>query len=102
MYARIVDGRVAEVLVEFPALMAGEVALIVECSTDALPGWLFLGGECVAPPAPDPNADVDAQITALEASVTQRRLREAALTEDGRAWLADVDGRIAALRTQRV
>lgn len=45
---------------------------------------------------------VDAQILALEATVTQRRLREAALTEAGRAWLADVDAQIAALRAQRV
>lgn len=50
----------------------------------------------------DPNAAIDAQIFALEATVTQRRLREAALTETGKAWLADVDAQIAALRAQRV
>ena len=48
------------------------------------------------------NAARDAQILALEATVTQRRLREAALTEAGRAWLADVDEQIAALRAQLV
>lgn len=55
-------------------------------------------------PAPyvDPNAAIDAQILALEATVTQRRLREAALTDAGRAWMADVDAQIAALRSQRV
>lgn len=47
---------------------------------------------------PDPNADIDAQILALEGTVTQRRLREAALTEAGKAWLADVDAQIATLR----
>jgi len=53
------------------------------------------------PPAPDPNAAIDAQILALESTVTQRRLREAALTEAGKAWLADLDAQIAALRVQR-
>jgi len=51
---------------------------------------------------PDPNAAIDAQIQALEATVTQRRLREAALTDEGKAWLADLDAQIAALRAQRV
>jgi len=53
-------------------------------------------------PAPTPTQLIDAQITALEASVTQRRIREAALTDDGRAWLADVDAQITSLRHQRV
>ena len=52
--------------------------------------------------AQNPNAAIDAQILALEATVTQRRLREAALTEAGKAWLADVDAQIAALRAQMV
>jgi len=59
-------------------------------------------GLSAMPPAPAPNAAIDAQIQALEATVTQRRLREAALTEAGKAWLADVDAQIAALRAQRV
>ncbi|HYD63327.1 MAG TPA: hypothetical protein VEC35_23425 [Noviherbaspirillum sp.] len=41
-----------------------------------------------------------AQIVALEGTVTQRRMREALLTEAGAAWLANVDGQIAALRAQ--
>jgi len=52
-------------------------------------------------PAPDPNADIDAQILALEATVTNRRLREAALTEAGKAWLVEVDAQITTLRAQR-
>ena len=58
-------------------------------------------GWSATPPAPDPNAGIDAQILALEATVTQRRLREAALTEEGKAWLAGLDAQIAALRVQR-
>ena len=49
-------------------------------------------------PAEKTSADIIEEIAALEATVTNRRLREAALTEDGKAWLADVDARIAALR----
>lgn len=48
------------------------------------------------------NTTINAQILALEATVTQRRLREAALTEAGRTWLADVDAQIDLLRAQRV
>ena len=46
------------------------------------------------------NAPVLAQITALEATVTQRRLRESVTTVDGKAWLSNVDTQIAALRAQ--
>lgn len=58
-------------------------------------------GWSTTPPAPDPNAAIDAQIIALEATATPRRIREAALTEAGRAWLADLDAQIAVLRAQR-
>jgi hypothetical protein len=58
-------------------------------------------GWSATPPAPEPNEALDAQILALEATVTQRRLREAAITEAGKAWLADLDAQIAALRAQR-
>lgn len=40
------------------------------------------------------------EIIALEDSVTPRRLREAALTEEGKAWLQGVDDEITALRNQ--
>lgn len=88
----------AWVLVEDHRGEAGYVngAAFVMVDLGAYPeGW------STAPPAPDPNAAIDAQILALEATVTQRRLREAALTEAGRAWLADLDAQIAALRAQR-
>jgi hypothetical protein len=43
---------------------------------------------------------IHAQITALETTVTPRRIREAVLTEDGALWLAGVDAQIATLRAQ--
>ena len=54
------------------------------------------------PPAPTISAreSVLAQITALEAQQTPRRIREAALTDEGRAWLEALDAQIAALRPQ--
>jgi hypothetical protein len=104
MYARIVDGVVAQVVVDMPVLGAGECAHIARVADDVEVGWLWTADGCVAPPSapePDPNAGIDAQILALEATVTQRRMREAALTDEGKAWLADVDARITALRAQR-
>lgn len=104
-YARIIGGVVAKITASSPNLGRGECALIVECGEAVQVGWLFHGGVIVEPPeppAPDPNAGIDAQILALEATVTNRRLREAALTDEGRAWLADLDAQIAALRAQRV
>lgn len=101
MYAIIADGRVIAVTEDEPA----PGLMFMDCPAEIQVSWLLDGGVCVAPPAPpppDPNAVIDAQIQALEDSVTQRRLREAALTEPGRMWLADVDARITALRAQRV
>lgn len=40
------------------------------------------------------------QIQQLEESVTTRRLREAIVTEDGNAWLLDVEKQIQKLRSQ--
>ena len=48
------------------------------------------------------NAPILAQITALEATVTQRRLRESVTTTSGKTWLANVDTQIATLRAQLV
>jgi hypothetical protein len=60
--------------------------------------WTEAGGIPDPVDPPDPREAILAEIAALEATVTNRRLREAALTEDGKAWLAEVDARIAALR----
>lgn len=42
--------------------------------------------------------DALAQIAALEAQVTQRRLREAVLTPEGSDWLENIENQIATLR----
>jgi len=60
--------------------------------------WVEAGGIPDPVDPPDPHEAILAEIAALEATVTNRRLREAALTEAGKAWLADVDAQIAALR----
>ncbi len=51
---------------------------------------------------PTPNELILAQISALEATVTNRRIREAALTVEGKDWLASVDSQIAVLRGELV
>lgn len=38
------------------------------------------------------------KIRQLESSITPRRMRDAALTESGKQWLATIDAQIAALR----
>ena len=48
-------------------------------------------------PALTSNQMIIQQIAALESTVTQRRIREAALGTDG-GWLLALDGQIAALR----
>lgn len=45
------------------------------------------------------NQTILDQITALEGTITPRRMREAVLGTDG-GWLADVNNQIAALRAQ--
>lgn len=60
------------------------------------------GVELAPPVTQSPNVAILAQIYALEATVTQRRLRESVTTVDGKAWLANVDTQIAALRAQLV
>lgn len=47
------------------------------------------------------NADIDAQIVALESRVTSRRQREAILSGDT-SFIAQIDAEIAALRAQRI
>lgn len=47
-----------------------------------------------------PRRAIKAQIATLEASCTERRWREAALTDAGKAWMANVDSQITALRAQ--
>ena len=49
--------------------------------------------------AAKPNNAVLAQITALEATMTKRRQREATLGTDN-GWLASLDAQIAKLRSQ--
>ena len=51
------------------------------------------------PPPQDPADIIKAQINTIEATVTQRRMREATLGIDN-GWLAEIDAQIAMLRAQ--
>lgn len=53
--------------------------------------------QAVTPSPPSQYELTLANITALEQSVTQRRVREAVLGVDG-GWLKDLDARVTALR----
>ena len=53
--------------------------------------------------APPSESDIaKRQIAEIEASITDRRLREAMLSTTGKSWLSDRDAEIAALRAKIV
>ena len=52
-------------------------------------------------PSPPSESDLaKKQIAEIEASITDRRLREAMLSTTGKSWLAERDAEIAALRAK--
>ena len=61
------------------------------------PGWRYEDGQLLEPL--HPPRDIQAEITALEAKVTERRKREAMISGDY-SYIADIDAQIAALRAQ--
>ena len=54
----------------------------------------------VIAPVMNPADKIKAEIAALEMQQTDRRIREAALTEEGRAWLQNLEDQIAAKRAE--
>ena len=70
-------------------------------NTDYANYLAWLSEENTPEPAdvPDPRLAILNQIAELEASITQRRLREAILTGD-KTFIDSVDAQIAALRVQ--
>ena len=119
MYAMIIDGTVVELLAAPPALNPGESAFILPCGPEVQPGWRLEAGVLAPPtpaPEPDPNAEIDARILALEALQTPRLLREAlrkkqVQIEDAASPLngltpeeaiAFIDTQVEALRAQRI
>jgi hypothetical protein len=63
-------------------------------------GWLWDGETLTQPVAPPPPPrDIKAEIATLEASITERRKREAMISGDY-SFIIDIDTQIAALRSQ--
>ena len=60
--------------------------------------WLAEGNTPDPADPVSPNELILQQIALLEKSQSDRRLREAVLTEAGKTWLADVDSQITELR----
>ena len=58
------------------------------------------GFEIQAAPAQCPADKIKAEISALESLQTPRRLREAALSEEGNAWLQNLEDQIVAKRAE--
>ena len=59
-------------------------------------------GWSTEPPEQTAREKLLAQIVELESQQTPRRLREAALTDEGRAWLQNLENQIAAKRAESV
>lgn len=107
MYAKVENGIVIEIADE------AQDDLWISCGEAVITGWSFNGFTFYPPvpepdpvPPPAPNAAIDAQIVALEATQTDRRIRDAAADDaggstNGRAWLKALNDHIAALRSQR-
>lgn len=100
-YARVQYNQVAELTrtdrditqLFHPDLLWIEVDGTVEV------GDTYSNGVFAKPAETSASQPVLSQILALEAQVTQRRIREAVLGTDN-GWLAELDAQIAALRAQ--
>ena len=77
MYARIIQGRVAELFGEVPTLGQAECALIVEVGPDVQAGWAWSPDGCTPQPdfTPDPVTVAHSYLLADAQSVDE--LREA-------------------------
>ena len=91
------DGAIPETPLPGQTWIASETANI----GDTWDGTAFVPKPTPTPAPLSPNAAIDAQIAALEATMTPRRVREAATSDAGKAWLAALDSQISALRAQR-
>lgn len=78
---------------DYNALLAAQArGCTIQANQDGYP-------VAVEPQPPTADEGIKAQIAALEASISDRRIREAVLGTDN-GWLADVDAQTAALRGQ--
>ena len=77
-------------------------AAIFEIWTDEALAELGLAPVDVPEPQPNPRDEIQMRIVGLEALQTPRRMAEAVLTDEGRAWLVDLRSQIDALRAQLV
>lgn len=99
-YAIIQNGVVANIVESDGPLPGLEM---VEAGISHI-GHLFYG-ESFSVPTPtlaQLNAPTLSAITALESTVTPRRIREAVTTTEGKTWMASIDTQIADLRTKLV
>lgn len=91
MYARIIDGLVAETTKDMPELGPTECAHIVEVGPGVCVGWIWSPGGCVPPPEPDLYAVEPEYLDLGQVSIGQaERLYTAARAE---AAATDADGK---------
>ena len=95
-------GTIVNIIVADYAIDAIDGHTLVASST-AVIGGTYLDGVFTAPPAPPippaPSLTVEQQIILIEATITDRRIREAILSIDN-GWLANLNVQINALRAK--
>ena len=84
-----IDGVNSAGVISFAATATEKQKVAAQAIADA---WLN-------DPSIEDNDEIEEQILAIEATITQRRNREAILGTDN-GWLADTDAKIKALRAQ--
>lgn len=94
MYARIVQGHVAEILEAKPTAAPGECARIVECGEETQVGWHFGGGECVGPTLDEQLQAITAKYDAKKEALQRDTLRILAMDGPG------MDAALAAIRAK--
>jgi len=98
--------KVNQYLAEKGVTVHGNTDAYYRLSPDGVKAWYVEGiaepteADLAEYPDVDPVFLVMAEIDRLEAQVTQRRLREAALTDEGKAWLQNIEDQIAAERAR--
>lgn len=91
MYARIIDGHVAELTENTPGLGPTECAHIVEVGLGVRVGWIWTPDGCVPAPEPDPYAAEPEYLDLGQISIGHaERLYAAAQAEDANT---DAEGR---------
>ena len=90
MYARIIEGRVAEIFDEMPTLGSTECALIMECGEGTEVGWVMTNGQIYGP-----GTDVGMELAILQIVASYDHKRKGLKDRMAIALLQDGENEVA-------